>query len=116
MDWALAAIFAFLVYGVMIKGQAEHQFPVSIWLVGSAAKPLLALLVAVPVGLRRRDPVGAFLLSLVGCVLIIVAGGQINRGAFMPLALVLYMVAARRSRTVRPPASRHKALAAMCAL
>jgi signal transduction histidine kinase len=100
VDWALAAICAFLVYGIMAKGWARHVFPMSVLPVGPWAAPLLALLVAVPVALRRRDPVGAFLLGLVGCALIITAGGQITRGAFLPLALVLYTVAATRTRTV----------------
>ncbi len=100
MDWALAAICAFIVYGIMAKGWTRHEFPMSLWPVGPWAAPLLALLVAVPVALRRRDPVGAFLLALVGCALIITAGGQITRGAFLPLALVLFMVAATRTRTV----------------
>jgi signal transduction histidine kinase len=100
VDWALAAICALLVYGIMAKGWARHEFPISLWPVGPWAAPLLALLVAVPVALRRRDPVGAFLLALVGCALIITAGGQITRGAFLPLALVLFMVAATRTRTV----------------
>jgi signal transduction histidine kinase len=100
VDWALAAMCAFLVYGTMVRGQAIHEFPVSLWPAGPWAPPLLALLVAVPVGLRRRDSVGAFLLALVGCVLIIAADGQINRGAFLPLALTLYTVAATRTRTL----------------
>jgi signal transduction histidine kinase len=100
VDWALAAICAFLVFGIMTRGQAIRGFPMSIWPVGPWAPALLALLVGVPVGLRRRDPVGAFLLGLVSCVLVIMAGGQITRGAFLPLALVLYMVAATRTRTV----------------
>jgi len=100
VDWALAAICALFVYGIMAKGWARHQFPLSLWPVGPWAAPLLALLVAVPVALRRRDPVGAFLLALVCCALIITAGGQITRGAFLPLALALYTVAATRTRAV----------------
>jgi signal transduction histidine kinase len=85
----------------MVKGHAIHSFPVSFVSVSSWAPALLlSLLVAVPVGLRRRDPVGAFLLALVGSVLIMTAGGQISRGAFLALALVLYRVAATRTRTV----------------
>ena len=75
VDWALAAFCAFLVYATMVKGRGMHDFPVSLVPTASWTVPLLALLVAVPVGLRRRDPVGAFLLALVGCVLIIAAGG-----------------------------------------
>jgi len=101
VDWALAAICAVLVYATMVKGQVVHRFPVSLVSAGSWAPALLlALLVAVPVGLRRRDPVGALLLALTGCVLIITAGGEISRGAFLALALVLFTVAATRTRTV----------------
>ncbi len=100
VDWALAAICALFLYTIMTRGQLSHEVPVSLWPVGAWAPWLLALVVAVPVGLRRRDPVGAFLLGLVGCVLVIAAGGQITRGAFLPLALVLYTVAATRTRTV----------------
>jgi signal transduction histidine kinase len=101
VDWALAAFCAFLVYATMVKGRVVHSFPVSFVSVGSWAPALLlALLVAVPVGLRRRDPVGALLLALTGCVLIITAGGEISRGAFLALALVLFTVAATRTRTV----------------
>ena len=101
VDWALAAICALLVYATMVKGRVVHSFPVSFVSAGSWAPALLlALLVAVPVGLRRRDPVGALLLALTGCVLIIAAGGEISRGAFLALALVLFTVAATRTRTV----------------
>jgi signal transduction histidine kinase len=100
VDWALAAICAFLVYGIMLRGQAIRGFPMSVWPAAPWGPALLALLVALPVALRRRDAVGAFLLGLVSCVLVIIAGGQITRGAFLPLALVLYMVAATRTRMV----------------
>jgi signal transduction histidine kinase len=101
VDWALAAICALLVYATLVKGHVIHSFPVSFVSAGSWAPALLlSLLVAVPVGLRRRDPIGAFLLALVGSVLIMTAGGQISRGAFLALALVLFTVAATRTRTV----------------
>jgi signal transduction histidine kinase len=102
VDWALAAICAVLVYATMAKGPGGiHRFPVSLVSAGYwLPQLLLALLVAAPVGLRRRDPVGAFLLALVGSVLIITAGGEISRGAFLPLAFVLFTVAATRTRTV----------------
>ena len=100
VDWALAAVCALLIYGVMFKGRDVYVFPLSLWLAGAWAPPLLAAIVALPVGLRRRDPVGALILALVGCSLIVAVGGEINRGPFLPLALVLYRVAATRTRTV----------------
>ena len=100
MDWALAAVCALLVYGLMFKGQGISAFPMGLWLAGAWAPPLLAGIMALPVGLRRRDPVGSLILALIGCSLIIAAGGQISRGPFLPLALALYTVAATRSRAV----------------
>jgi signal transduction histidine kinase len=101
VDWALAVVCALLVYGIMDRGaHAAYVVPPSLWLAGVWAQPLLSVIVALPVGLRRRDPTGALLLALVGCALIVAVGGEINRGAFLPLALVLYMVAATRTRTV----------------
>jgi signal transduction histidine kinase len=100
IDWALAVVCAVLVYGIMAKGQAVYVFPLTLWLSGAWAQPLLAIIVALPVGLRRRDPVGALLLALVGCSLIVAVGGEVNRGPFLPLALVLYTVAATRTRMV----------------
>ncbi len=82
VDWALAAICALMVYGILFKGRGIYVFPLSLWLAGDWAPPLLALIVALPVGLRRRDPVGALILALVGCSLIVAVGGEINRGPF----------------------------------
>ena len=91
MDWALAAICALLVYAIMYRAQdhTAYVFPLSSWLAGGWARPLLAVIVAIPVGLRRRDPTGALLLALVACCLIVAAGGEINRGPFLPLAPAL---------------------------
>jgi signal transduction histidine kinase len=100
VDWALAAVCALLVYGTLFKGRGIYVFPLNLWLADVWAPPLLAVVVALPVGLRRRDPVGALILALVACSLIIAVGGEINRGPFLPLALALYMVAATRTRTV----------------
>jgi len=101
LDWALAGVCALLVFGVMTKGAgAIYVFPLSIWLAGSWVPLLLAIAVALPVGLRRRDPVGALILALAACSVIVAVGGEINRGPFLPLALVLYMVAATSRRTV----------------
>jgi signal transduction histidine kinase len=89
-----------LVYGIMYKGNGIYVFPLTLWLAGAWAAPLLSAVVALPVGLRRRDPVGALILALAGGSLIVAVGGEINRGPFLPLALTLYMVAATRTRTV----------------
>ena len=100
VDWALAAVCALVVYGMMYKAHGIYVFPLGIWLTGDWAPPLLSVIVALPVGLRRHDPVGALLLALVGCSLIVAVGGEINRGPSLPLALALYTVAATRTRTI----------------
>jgi signal transduction histidine kinase len=100
LDWALAAVCALLVYGIMFRRGGLYVFPLTMWLGQAWAPPLLAIAVALPVGLRRRDPVGALLLALAGCSVIVAVGGQINRGPFLPLALALYMVAAACNRRI----------------
>jgi signal transduction histidine kinase len=99
LDWALAAVCALLVYGITFHSHGFYVFPLSIWVAAWGA-PLLAIAVALPVGLRRRDPVGALILALAGCSVIVAVGGEINRGPFLPLALVLFTVAASCKRTV----------------
>jgi signal transduction histidine kinase len=100
LDWVLAAVCSVLIYGVMVKGRGIYLFPLSVWLAGAWIPPVLAIIVALPVGLRRRDPPGALILALAGCSVIVAVGGEINRGPFLPLALVLYTVAATCKRAV----------------
>ena len=100
LDWVLAGACAVLVYGVMAKGRAIYLFPLSVWLAGSWIPLVLAVVVALPVALRRRDPPGALILALAGCSVIVAVGGEINRGAFLPLAFVLFTVAATCKRSV----------------
>jgi signal transduction histidine kinase len=99
LDWVLAAVCGVLFYGIMYRGRSVYVFPLSIWAV-AWVPPLLAIAVALPVGLRRRDPVGALILELTACSVILAVGGEINRGPFLALALVLFMVAALCKRRV----------------
>ena len=100
LDWALAGVCAVFIYGVMVKGRGIYLFPLSVWLAGAWIPPVLAVVVALPVGLRRRDPPGALILALAGCSVIVAVGGEISRGPFLPLALVLFTVAATCRRRV----------------
>ena len=100
LDWALAAVCTVLVYTAMVKGSGIYIFPLSIRLVGAWIPLLLAVVVALPVGLRRRDPVGALILALAGCSVIVAVGNEVSRGPFLPLALALYTVAATCKRRV----------------
>jgi signal transduction histidine kinase len=49
--------------------------------------------VSAPVAARRRHPQGALMVDLAACAAILAVGGELSRGAFVPLALVLYLVA-----------------------
>jgi len=100
LDWAAAVLCAVCVYAAMIKGGGIYIFPLDIRLMGAWIPLLLAIVVAVPVGLRRRDPVGALILALAGCSVIVAVGNEISRGPFVPLAFVLFTVAATCKRRV----------------
>src|SRR5215831_9849639 len=98
LDWALAVACGILIYGTMLRGQGAFVFPLGIW-ADAWVPPLLAIALALPVGLRRKDPVGALVLALAGCSVIVAMGAEVNRGPFLPLALVLFTVAATCKRT-----------------
>jgi signal transduction histidine kinase len=100
LDWAVAAVCAGLIYGTMLKGGGIYIFPLALRLVGVWIPLLLAIVLALPVGLRRRDPVGSLILALAGCSVVVAVGGEISRGPFVPLAFVLFTVAATCRRRV----------------
>jgi signal transduction histidine kinase len=61
---------------------------------------VLAIGLSVPVAIRRRVPVRALVIVLACCLAALVVGGGIVRGPFLPLALVLYLVASTCRRQV----------------
>ena len=61
---------------------------------------LLALGLSVPVAIRRRVPVRSLAIVLAGCLVTLVIGGQITAGPFLPLAVVLYLVASTCRRSI----------------
>jgi len=61
---------------------------------------VLAIGLSVPVAIRRRVPVRALVIVLACCLAALVVGGGIVRGPFLPLALVLYLVASSCRRQV----------------
>ena len=77
LDWAVAAVCAVLVYAVMVRSGAVYIFPLSIRLVGAWIPLVLA-----------------------GCSVIVAVGGEISRGPSLPLALVLFTLAATCKRRV----------------
>jgi signal transduction histidine kinase len=88
-----------VIYGVLFRGGVLYRVPYFAW-DASAWRPLLAIGLSLPVAIRRRDPLLALALILAGCVITMVLGGMISRGPVLPLALVLFLVAARCARTI----------------
>ena len=98
LDWATAALCGVVCYFVLVKAEGLYAF----WAVRWDSMRWLALVIAaalaIPVGIRRRDPSLALTLALAACASAMVLGGTITSGAFAPLALVLFTVAERRDR------------------
>ena len=61
---------------------------------------VLALGLSVPVAIRRRVPVRSLAIVLAGCLVTLVIGEEITRGPFLPLAVVLYLVASTCRRGI----------------
>jgi signal transduction histidine kinase len=61
---------------------------------------VLAIALAVPVAIRRRVPVRALVIVLAACVATLAVGAEITRGPFLPMALVLFVVASTCRRGV----------------
>jgi signal transduction histidine kinase len=99
LDWTAAAVCAVIIIGVLIHtGHARYGVGLR-----TAAWPLavlLALGLAFPVTIRRRAPVRALAIVLAGCVVLLVLGASLTTGPFLPLCLVLYVVAATCRRNV----------------
>src|SRR5262249_2680641 len=96
-DGALPVVCGILIYGPRLGGQAVYVFPLGIW-ADAWVPPLLAIALALPVALRRKDPVGALVLALAGCSVVVAVGAEVHRGPFLPLALVLFPGAATCKR------------------
>ncbi len=101
LDYATA-----VVCGVVIFASLFHATVGSRTLLGvlspreAPLAAVLALALAVPVAIRRRVPVRALVIVLAGCVVTLVLGGEITRGPFLPMALVLFLVASTCRRGI----------------
>jgi signal transduction histidine kinase len=98
LDYVLAAVCALTIFGTLFHGAALARLPVTGWHARDWLPPVLAVCLSIPVAIRRREPVLAFALILAACAWVLVLRGEITRGPFLPLALVLYLVAATRGR------------------
>jgi signal transduction histidine kinase len=100
LDYLVATVCAILIFGILSTRTGVNGFPVTAWFARDWLVPLLAVLLSIPVAIRRRDPLLALIWVLAVCSVLLVLGGEVTRGPFLPLTLVLYLLAATRSRTV----------------
>jgi signal transduction histidine kinase len=100
LDWVAAFLCALITYGLVLRSQVMYHFPYTGWEIEIWLRPLLAFGLSFPVAIRRRDPLLALALVLAACAVTMAFGGVLSNGPFLPLGLVLYLVAARCSRTI----------------
>src|SRR6266516_2799748 len=98
LDYILAAVCALIIFTTLSHGVALARLPVAGWHARDWLPPLLAVCLSIPVAIRRREPVLALAVILAACAWVLVLRGEITRGPFLPLAIVLYLVAATRGR------------------
>jgi signal transduction histidine kinase len=98
LDYVLAAVCALIIFTTLFHGAALARFPVTGWHARDWLPPLLAVCLSIPVAIRRREPVIALAMILAACAWVLVLRGELTRGPVLPLAIVLYVVAATRSR------------------
>jgi signal transduction histidine kinase len=100
LDYVLAAVCALIIFTTLFHGAALARFPVTGWHARDWLPPVLAVCLSIPVAIRRREPVIALAMILAACAWVLVLRGELTRGPVLPLAIVLYVVAATRSRRV----------------
>jgi signal transduction histidine kinase len=109
VDWAVAVLCGVVCYFVLLKTEGFGRFVLlrtegfsRFWYLNWDPVGWLPLLIAgglaAPVAFRRRDPSRALLVALGACALAMLFGATVTSGAFVPLALVLFTVAATRDR------------------
>lgn len=99
LDCLTAALCELVLYGVLFRPSEPVRSLVTGWHAGWVP-PLVALCLAVPVALRRRWPVPALTAVLAAGAVTMALGGQVTRLGFVPMMLVLYLVAATSRRAV----------------
>jgi signal transduction histidine kinase len=102
LDYLAAAVCAVIIFGILFKG--ADGLSITAWYARGWLPPLLAVCLAIPVAIRRRDPLISLIWVLTACTVVLLLGGEVTRGPFLPLMLVLYLLAATRRRTVSGPA------------
>jgi signal transduction histidine kinase len=100
LDWTAAALCAVIVFGVLIHPDTHTRYAVGLRFVAWPLVLLIALGLAFPVTIRRKAPVRALAIVLAVCVVLLVFGASLTTGPFLPLCLVLYVVATTCRRPV----------------
>jgi signal transduction histidine kinase len=98
LDYVTSAVCALITFALLYNGNGVKALPFSAGYVRDWLPPVLAVCLSIPVAIRRRDPVFSLALVLGGCAAVLWLDGRITRGPLLPLALVLFLVAATRSR------------------
>jgi signal transduction histidine kinase len=101
LDYVVAAGCAVIIFGVLFHSTDGTRFAVrTLATPGWLLLLMLAIALSFPVAIRRRAPARALLLVLAACVVTLILGGEITRGPFLPLGVVLYLVASTCRRTI----------------
>jgi signal transduction histidine kinase len=104
--WSALDYLTAVICGVVVFGSLFHATVGSRSLLGvlspreAPLAAVLAIALSVPVAIRRRVPVRALVIVLAACVATLAVGAEITRGPFLPLALVLFLVAATCRRGI----------------
>jgi signal transduction histidine kinase len=101
LDYAVAAGCAVIIFGLLFQSRSGTGFDGRRLV--TPEWPLLLLLaigLSLPVAIRRRAPAHALLLVLAACAVTLILGGAITRGPFLPLGVVLYLVASTCRRAI----------------
>ena len=104
--WSALDYAAAVVCGVVVFASLFHATVGSRSLLGvlspreAPLAAVLAIALAVPVAIRRRVPVRALVIVLAACVATLAVGAEITRGPFLPMALVLFLVASTCRRGI----------------
>jgi signal transduction histidine kinase len=99
LDYVVALLCGVIIFGALFK-DGRYPFQRDVLAVHAATPLLLALGLAIPVAIRRRHPVWALVMSLTASVTVLALNREIVGGPVLPLALVLFAVAATCRRAV----------------
>ena len=106
LDWTAAAVCAVIIIGVLSHASVVHsavphpRVGVGVRIIAWPLILLLALGLALPVTIRHKAPVRALAIVLACCAVLLAVGASLTAGPFLPLCLVLYVVATTCRRPV----------------